>query len=77
MFIGTTSTKASKEQMENPALHRALIRCGLVARFHLDAFGMAQDTVALSKDFTSCAVPVYHVPSPDKRLRLALSRAVP
>ena len=63
--------------MENPAVHRALSRCGLVARLHLDAIGMAQVTGTSAKDFTSCAVPVYHVPSRGKRLRLALSRAVP
>ena len=30
-----------------------------------------------ANDFTSCAVPVYHVPSRDERLRHALSRVVP
>ena len=77
IFLDTTITKASKEQMENPAVHRALSRCSLVARFHLDAIGGAENNVMTAYDFASCAVPVYHVPSRDERLRLALSRVVP
>ena len=77
MFLETTITKASKEQMENPAVHRALSRCSLVARFHLDAIGGAEDNVMTACDFASCAVPVYHVPSRNERLRQALSRVVP
>ena len=45
MFIclDTTITKASTEQMENQMVHEALSRCGLVARFRLDAIGDAED----------------------------------
>ena len=77
IFLDTTITKASKEQMENPAVHRALSRCSLVARFHLDAIGGAENNVMTAYDFASCAVPVYHVPSRNERLRQALSRVVP
>ena len=63
--------------MENPAVHRALSRCSLVARFHLNAFGGAEDNAMTAHDFASCAVPVYHVPSRNERIRQALSRVVP
>ncbi len=43
-------------------------------RYHADAIGQSEDNAQTYPGLWSCAVPVYHQASRDKKLREALSR---